>query len=392
MKMNNKENIDNTKKDTEQNNNSNEFKTTDVFKKYQQARHSYNSTTEKLQNIQEHYECNQEAIKKNKTSFKENIQQVRQLAKALEIDVNLENLPNKQLKEALVEKVDWVQNPDQEFIKNTITSTVHELTKNSDLDFAEIVGNHVDEYGTHFLNVADTSADDLKEMMHERLASIAMYEEQLNDEAEDIIDKHNDTIENQQERQESLAFHQEINDAANETSAAFKEAPDSIPTEKLTAPLQEIKTITAENKEIIINLSKGLKHGPMTIKNQSNHPEMEMEFAKDKLHGSSKYYFADGKLERQIEFQEGKMHGLMQVFSAEGKPSMEIYYENGVMHGSSTMYNEQGEVHITSNYAHGKLEGDMIIFSNGKPYLKKTYKNGIAIDQEFDSKAMPHVH
>src|SRR3989338_2731416 len=100
-----------------------------------------------------------------------------------------------------------------------------------------------------------------------------------------------------------------------------------------------------------------------------------------------KYYFPNGKLERQIEFKEGKMHGLMQVFSEEGKPSMEIYYENGVMHGSSTMYNEHGEVHIISNYAHGKLEGDMVIFSNGKPYLKKTYKNGIAIGQKFDSKA-----
>lgn len=390
--MNNKENIDNTKNDTEQNNNSNEFKTTDVFKKYQQARQNYSSVTEKIQNIQENHEFAQETIKKNKTSFKENIQQVRQLAKELGIDVNLENLPNKQLKETLIEKVDWVKNPNQEFVKNTTISTARELAKNSDLNFAEIIGNNIDEYGAHFLNIANTSEDDLKEMLHERLDSIAMYEEQLNDEAENIIDNHNNKIENQQDKQENLAFHQEINDVTNEISAAFKEVPDSIPKEKLTAPLQEIKTITAENKEIVINLSKGLKHGPMTIKNHSGHAEMEMEFAKDKLHGISKYYFADGTLERQIEFQEGKMHGLMQVFSSEGKPSMEIYYENGVMHGSSTMYNEQGEVHITSNYKYGKLEGDMIIFSNGKPYLKKTYKNGIAIDQEFDSKAMPHVH
>jgi antitoxin component YwqK of YwqJK toxin-antitoxin module len=367
---------------------SHKFSPSAAFDKYKQTRDQYNAAKENYENIKDQYAQVKETVKKTKSSFKEAAQQVRQLSETLQLPVDLKEVSNKALKEELTDKIDWIKESSQEITTNKAEKITREFMHQSDLEFAEVDGTNIEDYEKYTLNLSDLNEDSLKDMLSDRLASLEMYAENLEDETEDMIDDANDQLEDQQDAAEDIEFHKEMKATADEVM----EDSDMKPKIDPKAPLQEVKTIISENKEININISKGLKHGPMIIKGHGDHPEMEMEFAMDKLHGTSKYYFPNGKLERQIEFKEGKMHGAMQVFQEDGKPSMEIYYENGQMHGPSTMYNEHGEIHITSNYANGKLEGEMVIYSDGKPYLKRIYKNGLEIHQEFDQKAITHMH
>lgn len=359
-----------------------------AFDKYNKAREQYSTAKKNYENIKQQYDEVKETVKKTKTSFKEAAQQARQLSKALQLPVDLKEVTNKSLKEELADKVDWIKESATEIINSETAKVTREFMHQNDLEFAEIDGTNLEDYEKYALNLTDFSEDSLKDMLGDRLSSIEDYAENLEDETEDMIDDADDQLEDKRDAEEDIEFHKEMQATADEVM----ESSDMKPKVDPKAPLQEVKTIISDNKEININLSKGLKHGPMIINGQNGHPEMEMEFSMDKLHGTSKYYFSNGKLERQVEFNEGKMHGLMQVFQEDGKPSMEIYYENGQMHGTSTMYNEHGEIHITSNYVNGKLEGEMVIYSNGTPYLKRVYKNGIEIAQEFDAKAVPHIH
>lgn len=359
-----------------------------AFDKYNKAREQYDAAKEKYENIKQQYHELKETVKKTKTSFKQATQQVRQLSQALQLPVNLKEVTNKFLKEELSDKVDWLKESSVEAIDSETNKFTRELLHQNDLEFAEVDGTNLEGYEKYALNLSDVSEDSLKDMLSDRLSSIEDYAENLADEADDMIDDANDKLEDQKDAEEDIEFNKEMKATADEVMEDSNMKPKVDP----KAPAHEVKTLISDDKEININLSKGVKHGPMIIKNHNGHPEMEMEFAMDKLHGTSKYYFSNGKLERQIEFNEGKMHGLMQVFQEDGKPSMEIYYENGQMHGTSTMYNERGEIHITSNYVNGKLEGEMVVYSNGTPYLKRVYKNGVEIAQEFDAKAVPHIH
>ena len=88
-----------------------------------------------------------------------------------------------------------------------------------------------------------------------------------------------------------------------------------------------------------------------------------------------------------MEFVDGKMHGTMKVYFENGKLSMELSFENGEMHGPSKVYTEQGEKQVFSNYSKGKLHGDMVVFNNGKPYLKKVYDNGKEMSHQHDHEA-----
>ena len=114
---------------------------------------------------------------------------------------------------------------------------------------------------------------------------------------------------------------------------------------------------------------------------------MQAHYVKDKLDGPTTYYYPDGKIEREINFQEGEMHGLMRSFHEDGKTAMEIEYERGIMHGMSKIYDEFGNNQIFSTYKKGKLHGEMIVFSNGKPYLKKIYHEGRETHQQHDPEA-----
>lgn len=159
------------------------------------------------------------------------------------------------------------------------------------------------------------------------------------------------------------------------------------PKEDPKAPEHEIKNQKLGSKILQTELSKGLKHGLTSVKTKEGHYEMQAHYIKDKLEGITTYYYPDGKTEREIHFKEGKMHGLMKAFHENGSPSMEVEYENGVMHGTTTIYDDFGQKQVISNYKEGKLHGDTIVFSNGKPYLKKTYKEGKEIHQEYDASA-----
>ncbi len=159
------------------------------------------------------------------------------------------------------------------------------------------------------------------------------------------------------------------------------------PKEDLKAPAHEVKIQKIGNKTIHAEFSRGLKQGLTSIKTKEGHYEMQAYYAKDKLHGPTTYYYADGKIEREINFQQWKMHGLMKSFHEDGKTAMEIEYEHGVMHGMSKIYDEFGNNQIFSTYKKGKLHGEMIVFFNGKPYLKKVYNEGRETHQQHDPEA-----
>jgi antitoxin component YwqK of YwqJK toxin-antitoxin module len=165
------------------------------------------------------------------------------------------------------------------------------------------------------------------------------------------------------------------------------EDDEDTPKEDITAPVHEVKIQKVGDKILHAEFSKGLKHGVTSIKTKEGHYEMQAHYVKDKLDGPTTYYYPDGKIEREINFQQGEMHGLMKSFHEDGKTAMEIEYERGIMHGMSKIYDEFGNNQIFSTYKKGKLHGEMIIFSNGKPYLKKIYHEGRETHQQHDPEA-----
>jgi len=165
------------------------------------------------------------------------------------------------------------------------------------------------------------------------------------------------------------------------------------PKEDPNAPDYEVKTQNLDDKTIKSEYSKGLKNGFTTITNKNNIIEMNANFSRNKLDGPTKYYYSDGKIEREVTFKQGKMHGIMTSFNTNGKKAMEVDYEDGQMHGVSKVYDESGLEQVISHYQKGKLHGEMTLFSNGKPYMKKMYDQGIEVPQGQGSQYdHTHVH
>jgi antitoxin component YwqK of YwqJK toxin-antitoxin module len=193
-----------------------------------------------------------------------------------------------------------------------------------------------------------------------------------------------------QENEEAIRSFEEESQRDEEEDAQNDNDNDSEednPKEDLKAPTHEVKIQKIGDKTIHAEFSRGLKQGLTSIKTKEGHYEMQAYYAKDKLDGPTTYYYPDGKIEREINFQQGKMHGLMKSFHEDGKTAMEIEYEHGAMHGMSKIYDEFGNNQIFSTYKKGKLHGEMIVFSNGKPYLKKVYNEGRETHQQHDPEA-----
>lgn len=195
-----------------------------------------------------------------------------------------------------------------------------------------------------------------------------------------------DTQENEEEMRsfDEESQHDEKEDAENDNN---NDSEEDNPKEDLKAPAHEVKIQKIGDKTIHAEFSRGLKQGLTSIKTKEGHYEMQAYYAKDKLDGPTTYYYPDGKIEREINFQQGEMHGLMKSFHEDGKTAMEIEYEHGIMHGMSKIYDEFGKSQIFSTYKKGKLHGEMIVFSNGKPYLKKIYHEGSETHQQHDPEA-----
>ena len=202
------------------------------------------------------------------------------------------------------------------------------------------------------------------------------------------------TFEEESQRDEEEDAHDDKEEDSEEEDAHDDKEEDSeeeddeeTPKEDITAPVHEVKIQKVGDKILHAEFSKGLKHGITSIKTKEGHYEMQAHYVKDKLDGPTTYYYPDGKIEREINFQQGEMHGLMKSFHEDGKTAMEIEYESGIMHGMSKIYDEFGNNQIFSTYKKGKLHGEMIIFSNGKPYLKKIYHEGRETHQQHDPEA-----
>jgi antitoxin component YwqK of YwqJK toxin-antitoxin module len=195
-----------------------------------------------------------------------------------------------------------------------------------------------------------------------------------------------------QENEEAIRVFKEESQRDEEEDAHDDKKEDSeddeaTPKEDITAPAHEIKIQKVGDKILHAEFSKGLKHGVTSIKTKEGNYEMQAHYVKDKLDGPTTYYYPDGKIEREINFQQGEMHGLMKSFHEDGKTAMEIEYEHGIMHGMSKIYDEFGNNQVFSTYKKGKLHGEMIVFSNGKPYLKKIYHEGRETHQQHDPEA-----
>ena len=192
-----------------------------------------------------------------------------------------------------------------------------------------------------------------------------------------------------QENEEAIRSFEEESQRDEEEDAHDdkEEGDEETPKEDMTAPVHEVKIQKVGDKILHAEFSKGLKHGVTSIKTKEGQYEMQAHYVKDKLDGPTTYYYPDGKIEREINFQQGEMHGLMKSFHEDGKTAMEIEYERGIMHGMSKIYDEFGNNQIFSTYKKGKLHGEMIVFSNGKPYLKKIYHDGRETHQQHDPEA-----
>lgn len=343
---------------------------------------------------EEHDLTAKELEEKNiKTPYRKAVHHTRQIAEKLGLDPErkLETVVNKELREKVLSIASEMYKEDRQDINN-YPPFHSEVIKKLDKNFAAKTGEDSVEYQKEYLNLHEMPKQDLEYLLSNALDTLQTHEEYIAEESQDKLEEKDDLDEQKLDKQEELDLKKEMCAVKFEVKETIANNKDAVAKEDPNAPMHEVKTLTSDNKEVKINFYKGLKHGPMTITGEHGHMEMEVGFSKDKLDGQSKYYFPNGKLERIVEFKAGKMHGLMQVFHEDGKPSMEMYFNNGLMHGLSKMYNEKGDLHISSNYTDGKLDGEMVVYANGKPYLKRIYKHGNEIGQEMNASLLKHVH
>jgi len=90
----------------------------------------------------------------------------------------------------------------------------------------------------------------------------------------------------------------------------------------------------------------------------------------DKLEGSRKVFFVDGKLAEEVPYKKGLKNGISKIFSKAGTLKEEAIYVDGLMQGSYKVYDDNGVVIINGQYKKDKKNGIWKYYDTNKKLLK----------------------
>lgn len=172
-----------------------------------------------------------------------------------------------------------------------------------------------------------------------------------------------------------------------------------------------------------VSIKNGNKDGVYEISNTKNELISKENYVNSKLHGKASEYNALGKLESESNYHSGNLQGIVKNFDLNGKMNAIDNYESGYIVGESiiyhpnekqfvvttfdigskngpeTYYNSDGTKVLVLNYLNNYIESYQVLnnknqmgapipltseitmiksnFSNGKPALEMSLKNGI---------------
>ncbi len=100
-------------------------------------------------------------------------------------------------------------------------------------------------------------------------------------------------------------------------------------------------------------------------------------YAKGKLHGEKKFYFANGQVQSIETVIDDKYNGPFKLFDSTGQILQECVYENDKTIGTLVNYYSNGQVKEKVEFSNGEENGAFVeYFENGNLKAEGFYKNG----------------
>lgn len=119
------------------------------------------------------------------------------------------------------------------------------------------------------------------------------------------------------------------------------------------------------------NLVNKLRQGVWKYYHKSSTSIMCTEnYVDDKLEGSRKVFFVDGKLAEEVPYKNGLKNGVSKIYSKAGTLKEEAIYVDGLMQGSYKVYDDNGVVIINGQYKKDKKNGLWKYYNSNKELIK----------------------
>jgi len=83
--------------------------------------------------------------------------------------------------------------------------------------------------------------------------------------------------------------------------------------------------------------------------------ECRVPYMNNKLHGTVRWWRADGSLSRETPYVNGKAHGTARSWRADGSRWYKISYANGKQHGTETHWRADGTVERVIEWRDAKI-------------------------------------
>ncbi|AIN74339.1 hypothetical protein SL053_001579 [Flavobacterium psychrophilum] len=124
-----------------------------------------------------------------------------------------------------------------------------------------------------------------------------------------------------------------------------------------------------ENKDKVSegNMHNKLREGPWKYYHKGLKTVMTTEnYIKDKLEGSRKVFYPNGKLAEEISYKNNLKEGISKKYSKEGKLVEESTFSKNVLQGPYKVYEGSGKVVISGQFKEDKKNGIWNYFEKGK--------------------------
>jgi len=159
-----------------------------------------------------------------------------------------------------------------------------------------------------------------------------------------------------------------------------KSTKENVSEKEIKLPNEYTRDQVIKDKDLTIDAKSRIPiNGVVKEFYESSHAlKSIIEYKNGKLNGSSKGYFANGKLQVEGKFINGDSEGILKEYYESGKLFKEIAYKNTKPEGIVKIYYEKsGKLKAEMFYKEGKLEGQFkIYYESGKINEINIYKNG----------------
>jgi antitoxin component YwqK of YwqJK toxin-antitoxin module len=151
---------------------------------------------------------------------------------------------------------------------------------------------------------------------------------------------------------------------------------------------------------------QGRQHGEWSYFFDNGQLQRKVTFQEGRLHGQWDRFRADGTLAAKHAYEDGVRHGIWQTYDetgkqllqeepyargklngtlkawyANGKPKLQVEIKDGVRNGRSQQWEENGKMQADVTYLDGKLNGTATINRADGTTLVQEYKNGLLVSE-----------